>query len=265
MLIRAATQRQKICGQTFALMEWVRLRLPPSTRRKLRALTDPFAGPFGSVRGVHTQARMVGLTFDDGPDSVYTPGILDVLSAYKTTATWFVLVDRAEAHPDLIARMLSEGHDVGLHGVDHSRLTRLSHQSLIRHIREGVTRLSALTGRPVRYFRPPYGSQNLSSFWAVRSQGMESVVWSADCEDWSQHPETVIADRAISGASPGALLLLHDALAGDPLEPASPPTLDRIRMVEQVVEGLASRGFRSVSLSELLRLGEVHRTLWFRP
>jgi peptidoglycan/xylan/chitin deacetylase (PgdA/CDA1 family) len=260
-----ATIQSPVGGRRSGFAEWLRLRLPPSIRRKVRALTDPLAGPLGSIRGVRTQARVVGLTFDDGPDPAYTPGILDVLSAHYATATWFVLIDRAEAHPELIARMLSEGHDVGLHGVDHSRLTRLSRQSLIPHIREGVTRLSAITGRPVRFFRPPYGAQNLSSFRVVRREGMESVVWSADCDDWSQQAETVIAERAVSAASPGVLLLLHDALEGNPLDPACHPTLDRRKLVELVVDGLASQGFRSVSLSELLRLGDVHRTLWFRP
>lgn len=263
--MRATTQSPEAGRRPFGFAHWIGLHLSPSTRRKVRALTDPFAGPFGSIRGVRTQALAVGLTFDDGPDPAYTSGILDVLAAHDATATWFVLVDRAEAHPELIARMLAEGHDVGLHGVDHRRLTRLSQQNLVPHIREGVARLSALTGRPVRFFRPPYGAQNLSSFWAVRREGMESVVWSADCDDWSQHPESIIAERAIGAASPGGLLLLHDALAGNPLDPAILPTLDRRRMVELVVEGLAFRRFRSMSLSELLRQGDVHRTLWFRP
>ena len=263
--MRATTQSPGGGRRASGLLQWLRSRLTPEARRKVRAFTDPLAGPLGSIRGVRTEARVVSLSFDDGPDPAYTSEILDVLLANNATATWFVLVDRAEAHPELIARMLSEGHDVGLHGVDHSRLTRLSRQNLVRHTREGVARLSALTGRPTRFFRPPYGAQNLSSFWVVRREGMESVVWSADCDDWSQHPESVIAERAVGAASPGGLLLLHDALAGDPLDPACHPTLDRRKIVELVVEGLASRGYRSVSLSKLLGLGQVHRTLWFRP
>lgn len=153
--MRSTTQKPETGRRSIALAEWVRSRLPLSARRKVRALIDPIAGPLGSIRGVRIQAPVVGLSFDDGPDPNYTSGILDVLYAYNATATWFVLIDRAEAHPELIGRMLSEGHDVGLHGVDHSRLTRLSRHDLVRHIREGVTRLSAITGHPVRFFRPP--------------------------------------------------------------------------------------------------------------
>lgn len=264
-LMRLTTQTPEAGRRPIGLAEWVRSRLSPSARRKVRALTDPLAGPLGSIRGARTPASVVGLSFDDGPDPDYTSGILDVLSAHKATATWFVLVDRAEAHPELIARMLSDGHDVGLHGIDHSRLTRLSQQDLVRHIRDGVIRLSAITGRPVRFFRPPYGAQSLLSFLVVRRQGMECVVWSADCEDWSQHPEKVIAERAIGAASSGAILLLHDAYAGNPLDRANPPMLNRIEVVELIADGLTCKGFTCVSLTELLRLGNAHRTLWFRP
>jgi peptidoglycan/xylan/chitin deacetylase (PgdA/CDA1 family) len=263
MNARLETSQQARPG--IGLAEWLRQHLPSSARRKVRALTDPLAGPLGSIRGVRTEARVVGLSFDDGPDPAYTPKVLDLLLTRQATATWFVLIDRAEAHPELIARMLSEGHDVGLHGVDHQRLTRMTPQELKQHVREGVSRLTALTGRPVCFFRPPYGAQNLLSFRAVRKQGMESVVWSADCDDWSQHPEAVIAARAVRAAAPGALLLLHDGLAGNPLDIASPPALDRALIAALVVEGLESLGLRGVSLSELLKHGEVHRTLWFRP
>ena len=160
--------------------------------------------------------------------------------------------------------MVAEGHDVGLHGLDHQRLTRLSRSAVSEHVKKGATRLAAITGGKPRYFRPPYGSQNFASFRAVRKQGMESVVWSADCDDWSQHPETHIAKKAVDAASPGAVLLLHDTLAADPLDPAVHPNIDRKLMVELVLEGLAARGLRSASMTQLLEQGDAHRTMWFR-
>lgn len=247
------------------LVDWVRRRLSAPVRRRVRALTDPIAGPLGSIRSVHTSVPLVGLTFDDGPDPAYTPRILDILSSYGATATWFVLVDRAEKNQDIIARMLSAGHDVGLHGLDHSRLTRLKMGELSRHVSEGVNRLAALTGQLPRFFRPPYGSQSLLTFLAVRRLGMESVVWSSDCDDWTQHPEESIAERAVDAAFPGRLLLLHDSIAADPQEYAHHPVLKRDLIAELIMQGLASRGLRGASLSELLNRGSAHRTLWFRP
>jgi hypothetical protein len=93
---------------------------------------------------------------------------------------------------------------------------------------------------------------------------MESIVWSADCADWTEQPEEAIARRALDGAMPGAVLLLHDTLANDPRVAVEDPNLDRRALVDLVLTGLAAKGLRSVALSELLRNGEAHRTMWFR-
>lgn len=243
----------------------LRSLLSASARTRVRAVTDRLIGPFGSIRGARTSDPVVALTFDDGPDPTSTPGVLDSLGRHGVRATWFVLVDRAEAHPELIRRMLSEGHDVGLHGGDHRRLTRLARSELEPSIATAVRRLTVLTGESPRYFRPPYGSQDLRSYIAARRCGMNVVVWSADCEDWEQHPESVIARRAIEAASPGGVLLLHDSLAADPESPGSDPVLDREKIADLVVAGLRARGLRAVSVSELLAGRPLHRTAWFRP
>jgi len=246
-------------------MNWLRSRLSGPARRRVRAVTDPFAGVLGSIRAVRTTEPLVGLTFDDGPDPVHTPAVLDALAAHGAKATWFVLVDRAEAHPELLERIVADGHEVGLHGMDHRRLTRLSRQEVRRHVQQGVARLTALTGEKPRYFRPPYGSQSVSTLLAVRLQGMQSVVWAADCDDWSPHPETFIAGLAMQRTSRGSLLLLHDSSAADPEDIAPDPHLDRGQLVELILSGLAARGLESVTLSELLAKGKPHHTMWFRP
>jgi hypothetical protein len=94
---------------------------------------------------------------------------------------------------------------------------------------------------------------------------MDVVVWTADCEDWTQRPEEDLAARAVAASRPGAVLLLHDALADDPEDPSPAPRLDRARIADLVLAGLAAHGYRSVSLSELLEGRPAHRTAWFRP
>jgi peptidoglycan/xylan/chitin deacetylase (PgdA/CDA1 family) len=205
------------------------------------------------------------LTFDDGPDPGSTPGVLDALDRHGARATWFVLVDRAEAHPELIQRMLRDGHDVGLHGMDHRRLTRLDARELRTHIGNGMRRLAAVSGQQPCWFRPPYGSQNLRSYLAARRCGMKVVVWSADCGDWEQHPEEQIAQRAAGAVGPGGVLLLHDSIAADPDEPARDPLLDRPKIVELTLAGLRERGLQGVSLSQLLLGRRTYFTAWFRP
>ena len=100
---------------------------------------------------------------------------------------------------------------------------------------------------------------------AARRCGMQVVVWSADCEDWTQQPEQLIAKRALEAVGPGAVLLLHDSLAADPEVPAPNPDLDRATILDLVLTGLNARGLKGVSISELLTDRRPHRTAWFRP
>jgi peptidoglycan/xylan/chitin deacetylase (PgdA/CDA1 family) len=248
-----------------SLLWRLRSQVSGGARQRIRQITDPLSGPLGSIRGARTRDPVVGLTFDDGPDPVSTSGVLDVLARHRALATFFVLVDRAEAHPQLIRRMLAEGHDVGLHGLDHQRLTRMERRAVAEHIESGLGRLTAVSGRKPRWFRPPYGSQSLRSYVAARRCGMDVVVWSADCEDWVQRPEEEIARQAVDAARPGGVLLVHDATAADTNERVFVPVLDRPAIAERILKGLAERGYRVLSMSALLDGRRAHRTLWFRP
>jgi peptidoglycan/xylan/chitin deacetylase (PgdA/CDA1 family) len=248
-----------------SLLWRLRARLSGAGRRRIRRITDPLSAPFGSIRGARTSDPVVALTFDDGPDPDSTPGVLDALARHRAHATFFVLVDRAEAQPGLIARMLGEGHDVGLHGADHRRLTRFDRGGVRPHIADAADRLAAVTGRRPRWFRPPYGAQSLASFVAARRCRLDVVVWTADCDDWSERSEEDIAAQALAAIRPGAVLLLHDALAADPEEPAPAPALDRGKITDLVLSGLRERGYQSASVSGLLEGRPAHRTAWFRP
>jgi peptidoglycan/xylan/chitin deacetylase (PgdA/CDA1 family) len=248
-----------------SLLWHLRARVSGDARQRIRQITDPLSGPLGSIRGARTRDPVVALTFDDGPDPASTPGVLDALAHHGALATFFVLVDRAEAHPELIRRMLAEGHDVGLHGLDHQRLTRLDRRAVADHIAAGFGRLAAVSGRKPHWFRPPYGSQDLRSYVAARRCGMDVVVWSADCEDWVQRPEEQIAHKAIEAVQPGSVLLLHDAIAHDEGEPAPELALDRSKITDLALKGLAERGYRALSVSALLKGRRAHYTAWFRP
>lgn len=137
----------------------VQERLSPAGRRLARRVVDAIAsGALGSVRGGRPAGATVAVTFDDGPDPATTPRLLDLLAEEGGRATFFVLAGRAEAHPELVGRLVAEGHEVGLHGPDHRPLTSLPTGDLTAHLRAGRDRLAAVLGRPVTLFRPPYGS-----------------------------------------------------------------------------------------------------------
>jgi peptidoglycan/xylan/chitin deacetylase (PgdA/CDA1 family) len=241
----------------------VRAALPPERRAALRRATDTWVGPLGSVRGA-TAAHTVGLTFDDGPGP-WTGPILDTLSAHGATATFFVLVARAEAEPALVRRMVAEGHEVALHGLDHQRLTTLPAGAVRAHIAEGRRRLERVTGAPVRWFRPPYGSQTPRTLAAARRCGLRVVVWSCDADDWIDHEPAHIAELALGRVQAGGILLLHDGFESDDAAPLPEPTFDRAEALGRLLAGLRERDLRAGTVGELLAAGRTRRTAWFRP
>ncbi len=246
------------------LLDRARRALPPEGRRFVRRVTDPLLSKVGSVRAFATHEPVIGLTFDDGPDAIWTPQILDVLAAHGARATFFVLLDRADAHPSLVRRMLAEGHEVGLHGVDHRRLAGKPHTVVLHELMEGRRRLEALTGAPVTWLRPPFGAQSVASYRAARSAGLDVAVWAADAEDWVGQSAPECAERAASRLGPGKILLLHDAFAPPHGSDAPQPDLDRAGVLELLLTRLASESTTAHSLGELRDRFPVQRTAWFR-
>lgn len=248
----------------MSALERLRRHLGVRQRRAVRRVVDPFLAPIGSVRGVVGVADAVALTFDDGPDPVATPAVLDALARAGATATFFVLVERAEADRDLIARVRAGGHEIGLHGIDHTRLTTLAPAEVERRVREGRERLEVVTGVPVRWFRPPFGSQSIATYRAARRAGVDVVAWAAEGADWEGAPPREIAARLLARVEPGTVLLLHDGLVPDPPD-APVPVVDRGEVASAVLEGLAARGVRGQSVGELTAAHKIARTAWFRP
>jgi peptidoglycan/xylan/chitin deacetylase (PgdA/CDA1 family) len=210
--------------------------------------------PLSSVMRAATADRVMSLTFDDGPDPEQTVGVLDVLAKHDARATFFVLTDRAQEHPEIIQRMLAEGHEVGLHGLDHTRLTELSGREALRRIRLGKRRLEAITGRPVTLFRPTYGAIRTAAFAGARLSGMEVVIWTAWARDWFDAPAQEVADRAVNALHPGAIVLLHDTTDDAQAQEAGPqPTFSRGDVTHRVLTGALAAGYTSLTVGELLR------------
>lgn len=239
---------------------WLRAHVPESARHgAVRALL-PLAG---SLRGVRTDRPVVALTFDDGPDPASTPAVLDALATGRGTATFFVLAERAEAHPTIVARIRAEGHELGLHGLDHTRLTTLPAREVWRRLRAGRTRLRAVAGVDVALTRPPHGAQGVTTYAATRAAGLRPVVWSVDAGDWRDTSIEAVRDEVQELVGPGSIVVLHDTLVVSARDGPS-PSYERVAMVRAVLGALEARGLTSVTVSALLRLGRPDRTLWFR-
>jgi len=235
--------------------------------RAARAAYRKLTRPVGTVRAVRTDAAQIVLTYDDGPDPQGTGPVLEALARFGATATFFVLTPRARQHRNLLAEIVAAGHEVGLHGIDHQRLTRFPAPEVRRRTLEGKAVLEDLLQAPVRWFRPPYGAQLPATWWAVRRAGLEPVVWGPTPADWRALPEPDLAADAMVGAAPGAIVLAHDGYAGpqDGAEDGDPPNLDRGRLTTLMLRGYQERGLTGRSLSTVLgEGGGLARWGWFR-
>ncbi|MFB9307025.1 polysaccharide deacetylase family protein [Kibdelosporangium philippinense] len=238
--------------------------------RAARQAIAPVARRCGSVIGslceVRTAAPQVVLTYDDGPDPGGTEQVLAALADHGATATFFALLSRARRHPQLLAEVVAAGHEIGLHGVDHRRLTGFTPTEVQRRTRDAKAELEDLIGRGIRWFRPPYGKQTFGIWRAINRCGLVSVSWGRDMLDWQDVPQTQRVAAALKGGLPGTIVLAHDGFAGpdDGADDGPPPVFDRGELARLVLEAYGEQGLVGRSLADALIEGKQVRRPWFK-
>jgi len=217
-----------------------------------------------SVVAVPAATSSVVLTYDDGPTPGVTDLLLPVLAEAGATATFFVLLGRVRANLPLLHEVSAAGHEIGLHGLDHLRLTSLPADAHPARFRDGKAELEDLAGVPVRWSRPPDGAQDPASWRAAREAGLQPVMWSITCQDWETHPFDVYLAELRSTDPAGRIVLLHDGFAdqGDGVDDGPPPSLDRVALTSGVLDEIAAAGLSGTSLARALGSGEPEQRPW---
>ena len=155
-------------------------------------------------------AKYVVLTFDDGPDPVYTPLILDVLAKYDAKATFFEVGRNVTKHPALTKRIHAAGHSVQNHTWTHADLRPLSAAAFRQQIAATDQAIRAQTGGTPACLRPPYGGVNSTVTQRAKALKKGLVVWDIDSRDWTKPGTTAIAKRVLAGVKNGSVILMHD-------------------------------------------------------
>lgn len=171
-------------------------------------------GPTRSIVGAGSQTtclRQVALTFDDGPHPGQTPHVLDYLAASTTRATFFVVGECAQQHPDLIRRIASEGHELGNHTFTHTDPARTSTKAFLKEIRRTRTLLQDLTGQSCSLTRPPHGQLTLGKLWGLWEEQQTVVLWNIEPLDQHMRSHKQM-ERWCVDYSPrdGDIVLMHD-------------------------------------------------------
>ncbi len=190
-----------------------------------------------------TPGNHISLTFDDGPNPEFTPIILDILKKSDQKATFFLIGTQAEHHPDIVRRIVAEGHSIGNHSYSHAKsFGFFSTKRIISELIKTDEILKSITGKKTKLFRPPFGVTNPSIKKALRTTRHQSVGWSKRSLDTTSLSEEKIFERITSHLRKGDIVLLHDS---------NPKT---VAVLERLLLFLSSHKLKSVPVDRLLEI-----------
>jgi len=192
--------------------------------------------------------KQVALTFDDGPDSVYTPQMLDVLGKHGVKATFFLIGNRAELFPDVIKRIVQEGHVVGNHTMTHPDILKLTHEQTRQNISQAEETLAKLIEYRTALFRSPYGSLDPERIREIEKLGYKIIAWNVDSLDWKSLTAEQVKYNILENAKEGSIILQHSA--GGKEENLS----GSVEALNDIITELKSVGYSFLTIPELLNL-----------
>lgn len=190
------------------------------------------------VLGVTNGPKIVYLTFDDGPNSIYHPMILDILKAYSVKATFFLVGQNAKRDSEIAKRTTAEGHKVGNHSLTHTFLPNLGASGISKELQTTGDILKLFNNnQDILFFRPPYGGVNLAVKQTSEKLNLKMFLWDVDPRDWSEPETQELVNRVVNNTFPGADILLHSN------------HLATVKALPKIIEALKNQGYSFETLN----------------
>lgn len=208
---------------------------------------EAYRGTIVRKRLRYFKPKLLALTFDDGPDPDVTPRVLALLKKYNARATFFLIGKYVSRHPQLARQIADEGHAIGNHTYDHPK--EPSRSEAFTELDKAASEIETATGRKSALFRPPYGIARSQSVAEALRRGWTAFLWTISSADTSSTDPRTIASNVIHTPNPGDIVILHDG-PGHGYSAAA---------LEMVLKELSEKGWKFVTLPELLQAWEAER------
>lgn len=190
----------------------------------------------------YTENKWLALTFDDGPDGVFTPKIIDILKQHNITASFFFIGKSIDAFPNVVKRAFNENNLILNHSLDHADLSKKDFNGIKKEVEETENKIYSLIKKRPAIIRPPYGVVDKNILSNLEQLGYKSVLWSIDALDWSQKEKDNIVNNVVDNVRPGDIILMHS-------NSDRQATVDALPII---IDSLKAKGFEFVTLDKLL-------------
>lgn len=185
--------------------------------------------------------KQVALTFDDGPNPLYTINLLNELKRYNAHGTFFLVGKMAQQYPDLVLKILADGHELANHTYTHPNLTKLNQQQIIAEVLRTRTVIKEITGQQTHLFRPPGGNIDQFVKKQLRALDYNIVYWDINAGEYVNFSPSAQTAQIVSKVKPGSIILLHNGLVDGTLN-----------ILNLLLAELTKQGYTCVTVSELL-------------